>query len=80
MPFTDESNFNTEAAPCCMSLKYGPSGEIQSVRIGDKDGRLLDEFSFGEGIFSPVEDPLKQNGLIKPKFGLEADFFKRRQG
>src|SRR5579859_3543330 len=35
--FPDDHTFNTEAAPYCMSLKFGPTGEIRSARIGDKD-------------------------------------------
>lgn len=67
----EESTFNTEASPFCMSLKYGPAGEIRSARIGDKEGRLLDEFTYANGVFSPVAGPLRQNGLMKPKFGSE---------
>lgn len=50
-----ESIFNTEAGLYCMSLKYGPAGEIRSARIGDKNGVLLDEFSYSKGVFLPVE-------------------------
>ncbi len=69
--FPEESTFNTEASPYCMSLKYGPAGELWSARIGDKQGLLLDEFSYINGVFAPVQGPLRQNGLMKPNFAPE---------
>ena len=69
--FPKESTFNTEVGLYCMSLKYGPSGEIRSARIGDQAGMLLDEFSYTNGVFAPVEGPLRRSGLMKPKFAPE---------
>lgn len=71
--------FNTEAGPYCMSLKFGPSGEVLSARIGDKAGSLLDEFSYTNGVFSPMNGPLRQVGLMKPKFASESEFKKPQQ-
>ncbi len=68
--FPQESIFNTEAGPYCMSLKYGPAGEIRSAMIGDKDGVLVDEFSCTNSVFIPMQGPLRQNGLMKPKFAF----------
>jgi hypothetical protein len=72
----EESIFNTEAGPYCMSLKYGPAGEIRSARIGDKQGVLLDEFIFTNGNFCPIEGPLRQNVSMKPKFYDESKFIR----
>jgi hypothetical protein len=71
-----ESVFNSEAGLYCTSLKYGPGGEILSARIGDQRGVILDEFVFTNGCFRPIEGPLRQNGLMKPKFGDESKFIK----
>ncbi len=71
--FPEESIFNTEASPYCMSLKYGPAGELRSAKIGDKQGLLLDEFYYTNGVFAPVLGPLRQVGLMKPKFAPAAD-------
>jgi hypothetical protein len=68
--------FNSEAGLYCTSLKYGPAGEIRSVRIGDQQGVLLDEFTFTNGNFCPIEGPLRQNGLMKPKFADESKFIR----
>jgi hypothetical protein len=70
-----ESVFNTEPGTNCMSLKYGPAGEILAARIGDKNGQLLDEFVYTNGTFSPVAGTLKTGGM-KPKFYSEAKFAK----
>ncbi len=75
--FPEESTFSTEASPYCMSLKYGPAGELRSAKIGDEHGLLLDEFSFTNGVFAPVQGPLRQIGLMKPKFPPAADPLKR---
>ena len=64
-----ESQFNSEAGLYCMSLQYGPAGEIRSAKIGDQQGMLLDEFIFTNGNFCPIKGPLRQNGLMKTKFG-----------
>ena len=76
--FPEGAVFNTEAGPYCMSLKYGPAGEILSGRIGDKQGVPLDEFVFTNSTFCPMEGPIRQNGLMKPKFGDESKFIKER--
>ncbi len=68
--------FNTEPGPYCMSLTYGRSGEIVSATIGDKDGIPLDEVSYSNRMFSPVEGPLNRNRHMKPKIGSEAGFLK----
>ena len=67
--------FNSEAGVYCMSLKYGPAGEILSAQIGDSEGVLLDEFVFTNGTFSPVTGPLRHQGM-KPGFGDETKFIK----
>jgi hypothetical protein len=74
--FAQESTFNTEATPYCMSLKYGPSGEIRSATIGDREGVLLDEFAYTNGVFSPVERAVieRENAKgehMKPMFGSD---------
>jgi hypothetical protein len=70
--------FNTEPGPYCMSLGYGRSGEIVSAKIGDKNGILVDEFSYTNGMFSPVEGPLYRTHM-KPKIGSEADYLKWKE-
>jgi len=70
-PNQSASVFNTEAGPYCVSLRFGPSGEIQSARIGDRDGVLLDEFIYANGLFSPLEGPLILDGRMKPQFGSQ---------
>lgn len=71
-----ESTFNTEATSYCMSLRYGPTGEILSAKIGDRNGRLLDAFSYTNGVFTPVDRALIEREhdvgpLMKPKFSPE---------
>ena len=68
--------FNTEAGIYCMSLTYGPAGEILAACIGDSRGVLLDEFTFTNGNFSPVPGPLRKTQAMKPLFGDEAKFIK----
>jgi hypothetical protein len=68
--------FNTEAGVYCMSLTYGPAGEILAARIGDSQGVLLDEFTFANGTFSPAPGPLRKTQAMKPLFGDEAKFIK----
>jgi hypothetical protein len=63
--------FNTEAGPYCVSLTYGPSGQIVSAAIGDKAGTYLDEFGYTNGLLSPIPGPIVRNGLMKPKFAPE---------
>jgi hypothetical protein len=71
--------FNTEAGAYCMSLKYGPAGEILTAQIGDKQGLLLDAFTYTNGTFSPLPGPLRRQGM-KPAFGDEAKFIKEAAG
>jgi hypothetical protein len=71
-----EVSFNSEAGICCMGLKYGPAGEIQCIRVGDKTGWILDEFAYTNGTFSPVPGPLRRNGGMKILFSDEAKFIK----
>lgn len=71
LAFAEGGAFNTEAGPYCMSLKFGPSGEIVSARIGDQDGVLVDEFICTNGVFSPIEGPVRRSGHMKPKFAPE---------
>jgi hypothetical protein len=59
-----------------MGLKYGPAGEIQCIRVGDKTGWILDEFRYTNGTFSPVPGPLRRNGGMKILFSDEAKFIK----
>jgi hypothetical protein len=70
-PTPSSSIFNTEAGPYCVSVRFGPFGEIQSARIGDRDGVLLDEFTYTNGVFSPHEGPLILDGRMKPQFGSQ---------
>ena len=72
-----ETSFDTEAGPFCMSLKYGAAGEIRSAWIGDKRGIPLDEFTYRDGVFTPVEGPVKVNRLMKPKIASETEFDKK---
>jgi hypothetical protein len=58
-----------------MGLKYGPAGEIQSVRVGDKQGVMLDEFAYTNRTFLPVAGPLRLQGM-KTLFSDEAKFIK----
>jgi len=68
-----ESTFNTEAGPHCMSLNCGAGGEMRSARIGDSKGVLLDQFSYTNGTFTPVEESVidranAKGEHMKPKF------------
>jgi len=73
LAFPEGGAFNTESGPYCMSLKFEPSGEILSVRLGDKDGLLLDEFRCTNGVISPIDGPLRKVGLMKPKFAEDQE-------
>ena len=77
--FVDQGKriFNTEAGIYCTSVNYGPAGEIRSAMIGDKQGRLLDEFAYTNGTFSPVAGPLRFRAM-KPRFYDEDKFIKER--
>lgn len=71
-----ESTFNTEAGPYCMSLNYGAIGEIRSAKVGNKQGVLLDQFSYANGTFTPVEKPVIERANakgehMKPQFSSD---------
>jgi hypothetical protein len=70
-----EMTFNTEAGIYCMSLKYGPAGEILAAKVGDKQGVLLDEFVYTNGTFCPIAGPFRVQGM-KPIVYDEAKFIK----
>jgi hypothetical protein len=57
------STFATAAGAFCTSVKLGPSKEIQSIEIGDRDGRLLDELTYTNGLFWPTEASLKGRSI-----------------
>jgi hypothetical protein len=71
-----QTRFNTEPGAYCMSLTFGPAGEILAAYIGDSRGVPLDRFTFTNDNFSPVPGPLRWTQAMKPLFYDEAKFIK----
>ena len=68
--------FNTEAGVYCMSLKFGSYGGVLSASIGDRNGVLLDEFRYTNGVFYPVANAVLDRAHakgehMKPVFGSQ---------